>query len=138
MIARPPRSSLRQERAIFGESAGGWSTTALTISPKARGLFKRAIAQSGEVAPKKREAAQEYADFIMKSAGAKNMEELKAISGDEWMKLDREHGIAGACCLAVIAGDIIPEDLDKAFKDAAQSGGQLIVGSNNDEGNYFK
>lgn len=46
---------------IFGESAGGWSTTALTISPKARGLFNRAIAQSGEVAPKSREAAQEYA-----------------------------------------------------------------------------
>ena len=45
---------------IFGESAGAWSTTALTISPKARGLFKRAIAQSGQVAPKSREDAQKF------------------------------------------------------------------------------
>lgn len=43
---------------IFGESAGAWSTTVLTISPKAHGLFKRAIAQSGEVAAKSREEAQ--------------------------------------------------------------------------------
>jgi len=35
-------------------------------------------------------------------------------------------------------GDIIPEDLDKAFEDAAKSGVQLIVGSNADEWNYFK
>ena len=123
---------------IFGESAGGWSTTALTISPKARGLFKRAIAQSGEVAPKSREAAQAYADCIMKASGANNMEGLLAISGDEWIKLDQEKNIADNCCYVVIDGDIIPEDLDKAFEDAAKSGVQLMVGSNEDEWNYFK
>ncbi len=32
---------------IFGESAGGWSVHALLASPKARGLFHRAIIQSG-------------------------------------------------------------------------------------------
>ena len=123
---------------IFGESAGSWSATALAISPKARGLFKKAIGQSGETAPKNREAAQAYADTIMKASGAKSMEELKAISGEEWIKLDREKSIADACCYAVIDGEIIPEDLDKAFEDAAKSGVQLIVGSNNDEWNYFK
>ncbi len=107
---------------IFGESAGAWSTTALTISPKARGLFKRAIAQSGEVAPKSRKAAQAYADFIMEASGAKNMDELLAISGDEWMKLDAEKHIADECCYVVVDGDIIPEDLDKAFEDTAKSG----------------
>ena len=123
---------------IFGESAGSWSATALAISPKARGLFKKAIGQSGEVPLKNREAARAYADTIMKASGAKNMEELKAISGDEWIKLDSEKNIAGACCYTIIDGDIIPEDLDKAFEDAAKSGVQLIVGSNNDEWNYFK
>ena len=123
---------------IFGESAGSWSTTALTISPKARGLFKRAIGQSGEVAPKSREAAQAYADSIMQAAGAKNMDELLAISGEEWIKLDQEKNIADVCCYAVIDGDIIPEDLDQAFSDAAKSGVQLVVGSNDDEWNYFK
>ena len=123
---------------IFGESAGGWSVTALAISPKARGLFKRAIAQSGEVAPKSREAAQEFARYIMEASGAKNMDELKAISGDEWVRLDKEKGIADECCYAVIDEDIIPADLNKAFADAARSGVQLVVGSNQDEWNYFK
>ena len=123
---------------IFGESAGAWSTTSLVISPKARGLFKRAIAQSGQIAFRGRETAQEYANFIMQAAGAKNMDDLKAISGEEWIKLDLEKGLADAACYAVVDGDIIPEDVNKAFEDAAKSGVQLIIGSNQDEWNYFK
>ena len=123
---------------IFGESAGAWSTTALMISPKARGLFKRAIAQSGQVAPKSREDAQKYAEFIMQSSGAKNMRELLAISGDEWIKLDDEKKIADECCYAIADGDIIPEDFNKAIEDAAKSGVKLLIGSNTDEWNYFQ
>ena len=123
---------------IFGESAGSWSVTALAISPKARGLFRRVIAQSGEMVARDRKEAQKYADFVMKASGAKNMKELLAISGDEWMKLDSENGIADECCFIVIDEDIIPKDLDKAFEEAAKSGVQLIMGSNSDEWNYFK
>ena len=122
---------------IFGESAGAWSTTALAISPEARGLFKRVIAQSGQVAPKDRKAAQDFADYIMEAAGVTTMEELLAIPGEEWIRLDREKDISGRCPYVVTDGDIIPEDLDQAFEDAAQSGIQLLIGSNNDEWNYF-
>jgi len=87
---------------------------------------------------RERKAAQEYAEFIMQASGAKNMKELLAISGDEWMKLDEEKGIADECCYIVIDDDIIPADLDKAFHDAAKSGVQMIMGSNSDEWNYFK
>ena len=123
---------------IFGESAGAWSVTALVLSPKARGLFRRAIAQSGEVAVRDRKAAQEYADFILEASGARNMRDLLAIPGDEWIRLDRENHIADECCYVVADGDIIPDDLGKAFQDAAKSGVQLILGSNSDEWNYFK
>lgn len=123
---------------IFGESAGSWSVTALAISPKARGLFRRVIAQSGEMVARDRKEAQKYADFVMKASGAKNMKELLAISGDEWMKLDSEKGIADECCYIVIDEDIIPKDLNKAFEEAAKSGVQMIMGSNSDEWNYFK
>ncbi len=123
---------------IFGESAGGWSTTALTISPKARGLFKRAIAESGGLPVGTREDAQEFANYIMEASGAKNMDDLLAISGDEWMELDATEWIADECCGAVIDGDIIPEDIDGAIADAAASGIQMIVGTNNDEWNYFQ
>ena len=125
---------------IFGESAGGWSTTALTISPKAKGLFKRAIAQSGGMPVGDREDAQAFADYIMEASGAKNMDDLLAISGDEWMELDSEKWIADECCGVVADGDIIPEedDMDEAIADAAKRGVQLIVGTNQDEWNYFE
>ena len=32
---------------VFGESAGGWAVATLLASPRARGLFRRAICQSG-------------------------------------------------------------------------------------------
>ena len=65
--------------------------------------------------------------------GARSMEELLAISGDEWMKLDRNKEISDECCYVVIDGDIISEDLDKALKDAAkisrsEYSGQLLSG----------
>ena len=123
---------------IFGESAGAWSVTALSVSPKARGLFKRVIAQSGEMAPKPRKAAQEYANYIMEASGAKNMQDLLAISDEEWMRLDGEHEIADENCYIVVDDDIIPSDMDQAFKDAASSGIELIIGSTLDEWNYFK
>lgn len=65
------------------------------------------------------------------------MKELLAISGDEWIEIDRKNHIANESCYVVVDGDIIPEDLDGAFKDAARSGVQLVIGSNNDEWNYF-
>ena len=123
---------------IFGESAGGWSTTALTVSPKAKGLFKRSIAESGGLPVATREDAQAFADYIMEASGAKNMDDLLAISGDEWMELDATEWIADECCGAVVDGDIIPEDMDAAIADAAASGIQMIVGTNNDEWNYFQ
>ena len=125
---------------IFGESAGGWSTTALTISSKAKGLFKRAIVQSGGLPVGDREDAQEFAEYIMEASGAKNMDDLLAISGDEWMKLDSEYWIADECCGVVSDGDIIPEEdeIDDAIADAAKSGVKLVIGTNNDEWNYFQ
>ena len=123
---------------IFGESAGAWSVTALLLSPKARGLFQRVIAQSGEVAPKPRQAAQDYADYILEASGAKNMQDLLAISAEEWMRLDEEHNIADENCYLVVDDDILPIDMDQAFIDAASSGVELVMGSNLDEWNYFK
>ncbi|CAG2183100.1 unnamed protein product [Oppiella nova] len=39
----------KDQITIFGESAGSWSVSAHLLSPLSKGLFKRAIAQSGAV-----------------------------------------------------------------------------------------
>lgn len=56
---------------IFGESAGGVSTCALLAAPAARGLFARAISQSGNClrAPTTLEAALSQGDRIAINAG---------------------------------------------------------------------
>ncbi len=125
---------------IFGESAGGFATTGLAISPKAQGLFKRIIAESGVVDLKDREAAQEFAEVIMDASGAENMDDLMKISSEEWLKLDEENWIADECCGAVADGDILPEwdQIDDAIKTAADNGITLLIGTNQDEMNYFQ
>ena len=125
---------------IFGESAGAFSTTALTISPAAKGLFKRAIAESGIVNVRDRADAQEFANYIVEAAGAKNMDDLLAISAEEWVELDATEWIGDECCGVVADGEIIPEqeDVDAAIAEAAESGVELLLGTNNDEWNYFQ
>jgi len=125
---------------IFGESAGAFSTTALIISPAAKGLFKRAIAESGIINVRDREDAQEFADYIVEAAGAKNMDDLLAISADEWVELDATEWIGDESCGVVEDGEIIPmqEDVDAAIAEAAASGVELLLGTNNDEWNYFQ
>ncbi len=61
---------------IFGESAGGVSACALMASPLARGLFARAISQSGNclTQPKTIEAAMSQGDRIIASAGCANLD----------------------------------------------------------------
>ncbi|HEM46265.1 MAG TPA: carboxylesterase, partial [Alphaproteobacteria bacterium] len=47
---------------IFGESAGGTNVMSLLVSPRARGLFHRAIVQSGSTASTSLERAVHYVD----------------------------------------------------------------------------
>jgi para-nitrobenzyl esterase len=47
---------------VFGESAGGQDTFALLVSPRAKGLFHRAIAQSGNLSRTSAELAEHFTD----------------------------------------------------------------------------
>ena len=49
---------------IFGESAGGFNVQALLLSPLAKGLFHRAISQSGGLRPMTLAAAENYVDAV--------------------------------------------------------------------------
>lgn len=125
---------------IFGESAGAWSTTALLISPPARGLFKRVIAESGVVPIKDRDEAKEFASVIMDAAGTDNMDDLMKISAEEWMELDSTEWITDESCGVVEDGEIIPfeADIEKNMRNSIEDGVQLLLGTNMDEWNYFQ
>ncbi|MEZ4215391.1 MAG: carboxylesterase family protein [Myxococcota bacterium] len=58
---------------IFGESAGGIDVFALLLSPRAKGLFHRAIAQSGVVVSTPRAEAEGYADANPRQVGSNEM-----------------------------------------------------------------
>jgi para-nitrobenzyl esterase len=47
---------------VFGESAGGWNTLAMMATPLARGLFHRAIVQSGGLDIEPRHVAENFSD----------------------------------------------------------------------------
>jgi para-nitrobenzyl esterase len=120
---------------IFGQSAGACIDAGLVGSPRAKGLFKRAISQSGQwmglgidkMLP--REEAEQRTVQQAEKAGAKSLAEMRAMSAEDIMKnFPRGEGM-------MIDGYIIPEDLSKTFAAGRQNPVDLLTGSNGTEMN---
>jgi para-nitrobenzyl esterase len=119
---------------IAGESAGAVMVGALVGSPQAKGLFHRAIAQSGgwmgltmgrmTTSPQ----AQENGAKAMAALGVKTIGELRA------RPLEGLTGLGGAGL--VVDGYIIPEDLSVTFMNGKQNAVDVLTGSNKDEANF--
>jgi len=119
---------------IAGESAGAIMVGALVGSPQAKGLFHRAIAQSGGWMglPMGRMAsgtqAQGNGAKAMEALGVKTIAELRA------KPLTELGGLGGGGL--VVDGYIIPEDLSLTFKNGKQNVVDVLTGSNKDEANF--
>lgn len=119
---------------IAGESAGAIMVGALAGSPQAKGLFHRAIAQSGGwmgLTMQRMTAsaqAQENGAKAMAALGVKTVAELRA------KPLGELAGIGGAGL--VVDGYIIPEDLSVTFMNGKQNAVDVLTGSNKDEANF--
>ena len=69
---------------IFGESAGSISAMLLTVTPAAKNIFQKAIAQSGHsFAYSTPEKSAQLAEIFMQDSGAKNIGDLMKKSADE-------------------------------------------------------
>lgn len=134
---------------IFGESAGGGSVTALLVSPLAKGLFHRAIAQSGVVfaqplrdaGPGKAPAEPAGERFAAKLGceGEGALAALRAKSAEELLaaaELDlNPFGEGDYSFGPVVDGVVLPRDPAELLD--AQHDVPLLLGSTADEGTIF-
>ena len=119
---------------VAGESAGAIMVGALVGSPQAKGLFVRAIAESGGwmglTMGKMRTSADAEANGVkaMQTLGVSTIAELRA-------KPANELAIPGGAGL-LIDGYLIPEDVSLIFQSGKQNAVDVLTGSNKDEANF--
>jgi para-nitrobenzyl esterase len=118
---------------VFGQSAGAMAIASLLASPRAEGLFNRAISQSGawmglgmSAGMRTREQAEEAGAEAAAEAGVATADEMRAMSADDVVASFRSAGM-------IVDGWIIPEDPSDVFAAGRQNAADVLVGSNKDE-----
>ncbi len=120
-----------QRVTIAGQSAGASAVHALTASPLAKGLFHRAIAESGSgVGRRNRELAEAEKDGVKfaESKNAHSIQELRAKSATDLM------GGGGVRFGPVVDGWFLPADAVAIFAQGKQNDVPTLTGLTADEG----
>lgn len=138
---------------IFGESAGSSNVVFLMGSPLAKGLFHRAVAQSGSALRRNRhlreqwygqESMEEQGVRIVREAGwtVDSLEALRAFDSETFLKGSQTESAIGLLVgknrySPGVDGWVVPDDLIRIFAEGKQNDVPLITGSNGDEGTIF-
>ena len=119
---------------IAGQSSGAISVSILMASPRAKGLFQRAIGESGglfeplQLAPKYLLAnAERDGEKYAASMGAASLQELRRLPASQLS------GNAGGIVHPVIEPYVLPVSPYEAFTAGQQNDVPLLIGSNADE-----
>ena len=121
---------------IAGESAGSWSVNTLVASPLAKGLFIRAIGQSGgrfSRTPHLTEdrgsqaSAENVGLALAKSLGVDSLAALRTVPADTLMAAN------GFRTQENVDGWVLPDEIRTIFAQKKHNNVPLIVGSNADE-----
>ena len=121
---------------IFGESAGGMSVGMLTASPMAKGLFHRAISESGGAMTPLRvslKAAEEQGKAYLSKLGANDIKAARALSAEAIQKDTKGMG----SFWPVADGETIVEDQYGLFEAGKFNDTPILIGTNSDEGGLF-
>lgn len=120
---------------IFGESAGSFAVSALMASPKARGLFHKAIGESGaffgpSLSAATHEGSTERGAKFAAALGADSLDALRKLPADAVLKaaLEFQPWFSPA-----IDGTVLEEPLPVTFAAGRQAQVPLLGGWNKDE-----
>lgn len=127
---------------IFGESAGGGSCSALTIIPQAKGLFKRAIIQSGSITNllRTKEKSVGHTAQILEITGCKTVDDLLELTPEDLRKLARIRQLGGPAeyTLPELDGITLPSNLKEVFDNGeARDGIEIMSGTTLNEYDYW-
>jgi para-nitrobenzyl esterase len=118
---------------VFGQSAGAMAIASLVASPEAKGLFRRAISESGAwmglgLSPGMltRARAEETGLKAAAAAGVMTAAEMRAMSTADVTAKFRSAGM-------IVDGWVIPEDPSRTFAAGKQNAVDVLVGSNKEE-----
>jgi len=120
---------------IAGESAGSMSVSGQVASPLSKGLFIRAIAESGSLlgtsTPMPREAAEQNGVKFATAIGASSLADLRNLPADKLLELSAKGRFP-----ITIDGYFLPETPDVIFSKGNQMHVALLAGWNTAENDY--
>jgi para-nitrobenzyl esterase len=123
---------------IFGESAGSWAVSELMASPLAKGLFARAIGESGgafsdtSLAMTPLEESERADEKFAKSIGAPTIGAMRALSAEQLMEAALKPGTTRFS--PVIDGYFLPDAVSDIYAAGKQAHVPLLAGWNQNEG----
>jgi len=127
---------------IFGQSAGGGSAMLLTVSPLARGLFQKAIFESGAAlnlptaakgAGSRLPQAEQAGLALAAKLHANGLAALRALPPSAFLGRD----VPGISRGPIIDGRIVPADITDAYRARHETQVPILEGWNSDEAARF-
>ncbi len=131
---------------IFGESAGAISVGAIAQSPLAKGLFQRAIAESGSALENLLEQfvplrqAQRYGQRFLAKLGATSVAAARRIDAEALLKAQGTSlltGHGGFSPSMMVGGNALPEEGYRLYEARRFDDTPVLIGTNSDEGSVF-
>ena len=126
---------------IFGQSAGSWSVQTLVASPLAKGLFHRAIGQSGGLfgdttwldrAKEGERSGHQIGEDFFEACEVKTVSEARALPPSKLLKAMTQKGRSFQT-RPIVDGWVLPGSLDDIYQSGRQNDVPMIVGSNANE-----
>jgi para-nitrobenzyl esterase len=125
---------------LFGESAGSFSVSAQMASPAAKGLFVKAIGESGGAFsrtlafPLLEDAAKADEAFAGKAFNTTSLASLRALSADQVLEGSSREDAGVPRFVPDIDGYFLPESVSAIYAEGKQARIPLLAGWNKDEG----